>query len=95
MMKRYLMLISLGLNACVETGYEPVRLDAHYGKSVQSISQAQQLNPKAAVHPSPKAPKKLDGLAGQAVIQTYRATFGQVPITQPVIVNVNGTNKGP
>jgi len=95
-MKRYQLVIlaSLLLSACADNGYEPVVLDGQIGRSVRQISQAQLLNPQAAANPSKKVSKKLDGLAGQSIMNAYRQSFGDIQPTQPITINVGGSSSG-
>lgn len=91
-MKRYqfVILVTLLLSACADNGYQPIALDSNFGKSVRQLSQAQLLNPKAAAKPSKKVSKKMDGLAGQGVMSTYRTSFGQSEKVQTVNINLGG-----
>lgn len=90
-MKLYVIILtSLLVSACADNGYEPIALDTNFGKSVKQLSQAQLLNPKAAANPSPKVSKKLDGLTGQNIMNTYRTSFGQSQAVQPVTINIGG-----
>lgn len=89
-----IILISLLLSACADNGYKPVVLDSQFGKSVKQVSQAQLLNPKVAANPSQKISKKLDGLAGQNIMNSYRQSFGQTQQVQNVTINVGGSSSG-
>lgn len=84
------------LSACVDNGYRPVALQRDFGKSVHQLTQAQILNPKAAVHPPVgiASKKGLDGMSGQSVIGTYRTSFGQAQPTQPITINVGSGSSG-
>lgn len=90
-MKHYRVILAslLLLSACVDNGYKPVALERDFGRSVQQVTQAQYLNPKAAVKPPLSISKKgQDGTAGQAVMNTYRSGFGTLQPVQPV-TNIN------
>jgi hypothetical protein len=77
-MKRYsLILTTLLVSACADNGYNPIALDANYGRSVRQVTQAQYLNPQAAAKPSTKVYTKLDGQAGQNIMNGYRQSFSQ------------------
>lgn len=96
-MKRYqavILLVSLLLNACADNGYKPIALDSHFGRSVKQISQAQLLNPKAAANPSQKVSKKLDGLVGQNIMNSYRQGFTQSEKVESVTINLGGSSSG-
>lgn len=68
------MVISLALAGalagCAVT--EPVMLQSDYGRSVSQMTSAQLYNPAAALKPSPKPVKGMDGTLGQNVMRNYR-----------------------
>jgi hypothetical protein len=82
------------LGACADGRYDPVVFDQNFGTANRSMIQAQIANPQAAQNPPPDSPRIMDGYAGVSNMQAYREGFGQIDISQPVIVNIGGGSSG-
>ena len=94
-MKRYgIFLAGLLLTACYDNAYKPIALDSHFGRSVKQTTQAQYLNPQAAAHPPVDTPKRMDGMVGQNIMNTYREGFSESEKVESITINVGGSSSG-
>lgn len=93
-MKSYplILLISLLLNACVDTDPRPLVLDGNFGHSVKKTLHAQLLDPRTATHSSQRVSTTMDGQVGQNIMNTYRNSFATVQKVQPVTTISVGTS---
>jgi hypothetical protein len=82
------------LGACADGRYDPVVFDQNFGTANRAMIQAQIANPQAAQNPPPDSPRIMDGYAGVSNMQAYREGFGQIDMSQPVIVNIGGGSSG-
>jgi len=75
------------LSGCMST--TPI-FDSHFGESVKAISQAQIIDPDAAIHhPSTSG---IDGKAAVAAMSNYNASFQQPTSTSnPFVIGVGGS----
>ncbi|KLU23502.1 hypothetical protein EOS_25000 [Caballeronia mineralivorans PML1(12)] len=78
------------LSGCLST--TPV-WDSHFGQSVRAISQAQIIDPDAAIHhPSTSG---IDGKAAVAAMSNYNASFQQpAPSANAFVIGVGGSGNG-
>lgn len=80
------------VSACADGNHRPAVFDQNFGLATRSMMQAQIANPHAAEHPSPYPPRRMDGYAGGNSLRGYREGFGQIDVTQPVIVNIGSAS---
>jgi hypothetical protein len=78
--------VCAALSGCLST--TPI-WDSHFGQSVRTASQAQIIDPDAAIH-HPSA-SGIDGKAAVAAMSNYNASFQQPPQTaNPFVIGIGG-----
>ena len=81
---------ALLLTACNDSNYRPTQVDNNFGAAYKQITQAQILNPDAALNPPLDPPKNMDGQAGEATMQSYRDSFSTTQESQSVEISSGG-----
>ena len=87
-------LSALLLTACNDANYKPTTVDENFGMAYKQVTQAQILNPDAALNPPLNPPKRLDGMTGEAALGAYREGFASVERTDSVEISIGGSDSG-